>query len=228
MLRKIRGFFLSGERELFNKLRKLIKYSMTALDLLIEMNNREMTDEIDKLILINEEISSLEKRGDEETMSITSYIMKGAVLPGFRSQLINLINILDDILDTIHIISREILRVRRYTSISKTQDILIIHEKIINQLKHSRQMLIELDKLFDCLDKSWDSLIEISASIERMEEGGDALKEDSLDSLYIIKDRLSWFVFDYYKNKIYMIDSIQDRCEDASNTLMSILGQLIS
>lgn len=228
MLKRIKSFFLSGEKELFSRLRELIKNSIMALDLLIEMNNKEINGEIDDLILMNEEISSLEKKGDEDVMNITIYIMKGAVLPGFKSQLLNLVNILDDILDTIHIISREILRVRRYSQITKTQDILIIHEKIISQLKHAKQMLIELDKLFDCFNKSWDELIEISASIERMEEGGDALKEDCLDSLYVIKDRISWFVFEYYKNKIYGIDSIQDRCEDASNTLISVVSQLIS
>lgn len=228
MLKKLRKFFVSGEEELITRLRQLIKYSILAINLLIDMNKEEISGNIDKLILLNEEISAIEKKGDVETLELTIFIMKGAVLPGFRSQLINLINTLDDILDIIHIMSREVLRVRRYSIMPDIQELKVLHNKIIEQLYHAKNMIIRLDELFNFIEKRWDNLVEISSSIEMLEEGGDALKEDSLDNLYIIKDKISWFLFDYYKNKIFRIDSIQDKCEDASNILMTILGQLIS
>lgn len=228
MFKKIRRLLISGEIELFSKLKKFVSYSQRGIDLLLEMVRYEREHSLDKLILLNEEISSLEKKADEEVLALTNYIMRGSVLPGFRNQFMMLINILDDILDTIHILSREILRFRRYTEIEKIEAIAIIHNRIISQLEHTKNMINVLIRLFDALESDWEEIIEIISYIERLEESGDALKEDTLDSLYIIRDKLPWYVFEYYKNKIFRIDDIQDKCEDASNTLILIIGQITS
>ncbi len=228
MFKRLKKILIAGETELFDKLRRFVDYSIRAIELLIEITKHERGKDIDELILLNEEISSLEKKADEEVMSLTNYIMQGSVLPGFRSQFMLLINILDDILDNIHILSREILRFRRYTEIEESEDIIIIHNRIINQLEHTENMLKTLTKLFDLANANWNSILETIAYIERLEESGDALKEDTLDTLYIIRNKIPWYVFDYYKDKIFRIDNIQDRCEDASNTLILILRQIMS
>jgi predicted phosphate transport protein (TIGR00153 family) len=219
---------MGGEEELFKKLLRIVRYSLTGINLLIEMSKEEIQGGIDRLILLNEEISSLEKKADTKNIEIVNYVMKGSILPGLRGQFIYLANTLDDILDTIHVVSREILRVKKLSNLTPSEDILFIHNKTVFQLEHSKRMIELLQDLFDCLDKTWDSIVSLSTSIERLEEGGDALKEESLDILYNIREKMDWFTFSYYRNRIYLIDDIQDRCEDAANTFVMIISQILS
>jgi predicted phosphate transport protein (TIGR00153 family) len=228
MFKRLKKILIGGEEELFKKLLRIVGYSLTSINLLIEMSKEEIKGGIDKLILFNEEISSLEKKADNENIEIINYVMKGSILPGLRGQFIYLANTLDDILDTIHVVSREILRVKKLSNLTPTKDILFIHNKTVFQLEHSRRMVELLQELFNSLDENWETIIALSASIERLEEGGDALKEESLDILYNAREKMDWFTFGYYRNRIYLIDDIQDGCEDAANTFVMIISQILS
>lgn len=228
MFKRLKKVLIGGEEELFKKLLRIVGYSLTSINLLIEMSKEEIKGGIDKLILFNEEISSLEKKADNENIEIINYVMKGSILPGLRGQFIYLANTLDDILDTIHVVSREILRVKKLSNLTPTKDILFIHSKTVFQLEHSRRMVELLQELFNSLDKNWETIIALSASIERLEEGGDALKEESLDILYNAREKMDWFTFSYYRNRIYLIDDIQDGCEDAADTFVMIISQILS
>jgi predicted phosphate transport protein (TIGR00153 family) len=168
MLGRLRRLFISGEERLFGEIRELIELSIEAIDILARGLELEDSGDVDGLEEVSREIGVLEKRGDEKLMEISAYVMSGAVFPGFRSQILTLINHIDDVLDSIHVLSREMARVNKYCR-DMIAEFPVANDGILRQLSHAKRMLSRLRDLFEVSGASWQSVVALAAEIERME-----------------------------------------------------------
>ncbi len=219
---KLKDMFITQEITLFQELRRHTELSKKGVDLLIEAYEGN----VGKKDHLYKEIEKLEKEGDSLSNEVTRLILDGAIIVSLQNYLITLMDILDNILDTIHFLGGETYR-RVYFEKIRTREVRAIEKKVLNYLKHSKKSIEELIKLFDkVISGGWDDIIEITSRIEEIEEEGDDMKHLLIDEIYSKWESIREPYFSYLVHFIYMIDELEDLCEDASNIILITLQHI--
>lgn len=218
----IRKLFLTTEEELFKKFGRHIKLSCDAIENLIKLyENRDDQK-------LYHWIEKIEKEGDELSSDIVNAILDGAVVVGLQDYLINLTDILDDILDTIHFLGGETLR-KKYFDKMRNKEIIEIEDNIGSYIGHSRKSIELLRKLLEeTINGDWNRVREIVAMIEQNEEEGDEIKHTLIDEIYREWERIREPYFSHLIHFIYEIDEIEDLAEDASEMILMVLQHIKS
>lgn len=209
------------EIEILNRISDLIDLSIKSIDVLLIT----IDDEGDIDIALKT-IEEYEKMGDEIVSVLTDSILGGAIMIPLQNYVLKLIDILDDILDTIHVISIEEAR-KKYFRRIRSKKALEIENKIYRYLKLSRESITKLKILIEnIISGEWIELLPLTKEIERMEEEGDDFKNRIIEEIYMNWHNIREPYFSYLTNYTYMIDQIQDLTEDASNMLLMLIQHM--
>src|SRR5262245_39629041 len=112
VVRRIRAFFIPGEKEAFERISQLASLGENALELLVKMLSASTSD----LALVDVDtarISSLEKEGDKITQSIEEEIGKGSISASLSNDFGRLVDCVDSVLDRAHAVSRQLRRMAK-------------------------------------------------------------------------------------------------------------------
>lgn len=216
----LRRWFTSGWDVVVSQLKAHVDYSLQALGQIQQVISKdELTD--DYLDEVVRKIAAIEREGDEIIRRLDDNISKGALVPSVMGNAELLLDRIDNILDNIYYISKEI---RRGYRVWRNENI----KKII--VGRFREML-DLDKttieyISLILNKSRD--LEFCSRYARMvgtlEEEVDEVKEYILDEVY--KLDLTAVEFNHIISLIYSADRIADNAQDAVQLLLSIVSAI--
>ena len=227
MISKIKEKILSifkPEAKIFAKLVEHIELTLEAIDKLIEIL---YIDEV-KVDAIVQDIERLEKIGDDISFKLTQSILRGAVSLTIQNNLIELVNIIDDLLDTIHFLSKDMNRFKKYLDVSKVYELGIAND-IKDNILHSKKAILALKQLLlEATNNNVQEVVRLRNEIESLEERGDELKDRTMEKLYKIGLKINPISFILLRSYIFDIDDIEDACEDAADLATIILISLTS
>ena len=202
---------------MLENIRDHVQLSINALELLIKQVEEEREDYKQGY---KKEIEEMEKIGDKLVSKLTKMILGGAVMVPLQNYLIKLIDIIDNILDTIHFLSGEDYR-KLYFKRLRSEKARDIETEILEYLKYTQGALTSLMEMITlAIDNKWNEIVAKSEEIETLEERGDDMKHIMIENIYRNWDKIREPYFSYLTQYIYMIDQIQDLIEDASNMLL--------
>lgn len=214
---KIKNLLSTNEKLMLEGLKEHLNLSIEAIKLLIEQNDEEREEQ--KLIF-KKKIEDLEKEGDRLVSKLTKMVLGGAVMVPLQNYLLKLIDIFDNILDTIHFLSGEDYR-KLYFKRLRSTTAREIEEEILGYLNYTEKMLQNLLEMLNlAIENKWEGIVRLSERIEVLEESGDDMKHEMIEKIYMNWDKIREPYFSYLTQYIYMIDQIQDLSEDASNMLI--------
>ena len=214
---KIKDLLSTHEKLMLENIRDHVQLSLDALELLIKQVEEEREDYKQEY---KKEIEEMEKRGDKLVSKLTKMILGGAVMVPLQNYLIKLIDIIDNILDTIHFLSGEDYR-KLYFKRLRSEKARDIETEILGYLKYTAGALTSLMEMITlAIENKWNEIVAKSEEIETLEERGDDMKHIMIENIYKNWDKIREPYFSYLTQYIYMIDQIQDLIEDASNMLL--------
>ncbi|MGC8505273.1 MAG: DUF47 family protein [Thermoplasmata archaeon] len=219
----LKKLMVVGERHV---LEEIITYIEKAK--LAEENLREaMTGSPEKIKLANIAIRDLEKEGDVMTMNLKHEITNGAISSTLMSNLSELIEKCDTLLDTSYFISREIKRmsfaVENYPDTEK--QLILKSYSVFGKMLETDSLALESLKGM-LLSKDIQEMKKFRLAIETDEEKVDEYKDDLIDDLYRKSTSLSYLSFNHLTNVVHKVDDLLDDCEDISDIVLTIVTSL--
>ncbi len=215
-----------GEREFLGKLAAHVGLSQRALSILEEMvlsaveNNNASKTKVSEGM---REIAALEREGDEIVRQVNDYVLKGAVPIVAASIMDTILNKSDDILDGIHVLSREL---RRTYYLCNTEPIRkFLSEEFLEMLRIGKEAMRMLIEILNNLDKRGFADIRVMVmGIEKLEEEVDDIKDSALDKLYASAKELTYVEFMSSMSLIFGIDDVLDSIKDIAYMLLTLIG----
>ena len=188
----LKKLMVVGERHV---LEEIITYIEKAK--LAEENLKEaMTGSPEKIKLANIAIRDLEKEGDVMTMNLKHEITNGAISSTLMSNLSELIEKCDTLLDTSYFISREIKRMNNALENYPDTEMQLILKSYSVFGKMLDADSLALDSLKGMLlSKDIQEMKKFRLAIETDEEKVDEYKDDLIDDLYRKSTSLSYLSF---------------------------------
>jgi uncharacterized protein Yka (UPF0111/DUF47 family) len=219
----LKKLMVVGERHILEEIITYVEKAKLAGENLKEA----MTGSPEKIKLANDSIRDIEKEGDVMTMDLKHEITNGAISSTLMSNLSELIEKCDTLLDTSYFISREIKR---------------MSNALPNYPESERQLILKsyavFEKMLDTDSLALDSLkgMLLSRDIQEMkkfrlaietdEEKVDEFKDDLIDDLYRKSTSLSYLSFSHLINVVHKVDDLLDDCEDISDIVLTIITSL--
>jgi len=213
-----------GEREFLDKLVTHLRLSQRALDILesmvlsaVENNNISKTKVSEGM----REIAALEREGDEIVRQVNDEILKGAVPITTASIMDTILNKSDDILDGIHVLSREL---RRTYFLCNTDPVRkFLGEEFLEMLRIGKEALKNLIEVINDLNtKSFSDIRVMVMGIQKLEEEVDDIKDSALDKLYSNAKELTYLEFMSNTSLIFGIDNVLDSIKDIAYMLLTL------
>ena len=169
----------------------------------------------------HELILKIERQGDEILRNTSGEIYRGAVPLTTLLAMDTVFSKTDDILDNIHILSREILDVHIMHETPYTK--MFIAGNLLEMINTSKKALEILLKLVDNLFKyDFRELGSIAREIHSLEEAVDDLKNHTLEDLYQNASRLSYFEFWSIISIVFNMDNAIDAIKDVAYKLLTL------
>ncbi len=219
ILDKIISTLRGHENELFCKIREHLDLSISALQALMnpecELNSEQCV----------RKVSEYEKRGDEIAREIFELVSRGAVTMQVLNITELLTHALDDVLDEIHILSKELDRLRRHSRNTRLvsrifQYIMTCGEKALQGLNNLKTMFSQI------LSEDIKSTKSTIGLIEKLEEEVDELKNSMLETIYSEASSLSIVEFYASISIVYMVDTILDKIKDVAELAFILMLSL--
>jgi Phosphate transport regulator (distant homolog of PhoU) len=215
-----------GEREFLDKLVTHLRLSQRALDILenmvlsaVENNNISKTKVSEGM----REIAALEREGDEIVRQVNDEILKGAVPITTASIMDTILNKSDDVLDGIHVLSREL---RRTYFLCNTDPVRkFLGEEFLEMLRIGKEALKNLIEVINDLNtKSFSDIRVMVMGIQKLEEEVDDIKDSALDKLYSNAKELTYLEFMSNTSLIFGIDDVLDSIKDIAYMLLTLIS----
>ena len=215
-----------GEREFLDKLVAHLGLSQRALDILesmvlsaVENNNISKTKVSEGM----REIAALEREGDEIVRQVNDEILKGAVPITTASIMDTILNKSDDILDGIHVLSRELRRTYFLCNTNPVRKFL--GEEFLEMLRIGKEALKNLIEIINDLNtKSFSDVRVMVMGIQKLEEEVDDIKDSALDKLYSNAKELTYLEFMSNTSLIFGIDDVLDSIKDIAYMLLTLIS----
>ncbi len=224
MFDRIFSIFRSREEKLFLYLLDHVKLSKEGVDELIrvveEVPNKDRLDEVARYI------AALEKEADELTRRMDEEVVSGAIMPSIISDLELLLDRIDNVMDGIYFLSREL---RRGANIWELDPRVVefLRDPFIKMLRITQRSIDILLTLLQNAPRNRDVMRSMGLRIEKLEEEVDDIKDSVMDALYTIRD-LTPVTFYHITTLTYGIDSILDNMKDVAVLILTISNALSS
>ncbi len=200
------SFVRIGEQDIFIRARQMVKRSEVAIGMLDRVINESGG--------ING-IAELKANSYLDMLDISKSITSGAIAPNLITDMLTLISLENNMVDTIFNVARSF---DRFT-IPETAARRFFKERI---LQASTLMHSSLDLLYKLHTISnVQKMRKYQQEISRMEEEGDEIKESMLS--YAYNSRIAFKSFYHITNLAYLSDNVIDMCEDIADMYVSIM-----
>lgn len=215
-----------SEKEFLNRLMAHLELSQKALEILegmvlsaVEDNNMSKTKVSEGM----REIAALENEGDEIVRQVNDEILKGAVSITTASVMDSILNKSDDILDGIHVLSREL---KRTYYLCNTEPIRkFLSEEFLEMIGIGKEALNNLLNMISNLNnRSLNDMSIIVKGIRKLEEEVDDIKDSALDELYANAKELTYVEFMSIMSLIFGVDDVLDSIKDVAGMLLTLVS----
>lgn len=225
LLRRVRGFFLPGEKDAFLRIQELAALGEESLELLVKIlsGNRNGVADVEAC---TERINLLEKEGDKVSRSFEEMLGKGSVSASLANEFERLVDNVDSILDRAHALSRQLRRVTRRPLREAKEFDATIRKGQIRLIEIGLTQLRTFRKLLSIAGSDRTRAMDLAREIELLEEKGDDVKDAMLDEIYGSWENLDYASFHNYLETTIEADDILDLCEDASDRVMAVMKAL--
>lgn len=224
MLRRIRDFFTPGEKKLFDVLARHGILTEKAVDQLLGMFRTGLKDPA-LAAQYTDEITRLEREGDEIVRRLEEEISAGALTAPLTADFARLVDTMDSVLDEAHSISREVRRHCKYYFPGESEVELDIYKKVGKLVLLGRDGVRKLNELVSA-GADLGKVSSLARAIEDIEEQADDIKDDILDDVYRQAKDLEHWTFHHLIQVTVEVDDMVDNCEDASNLVVAILTSI--
>ncbi len=225
LVRRVKGFFVPGEKDAFRRIQELAGLAEEALQLMVKILARP-SNGLKDIENYTERINVLEKDGDTITQSFEEMLGRGSLTASLDYDFGRLADNVDSILDRAHGLSRQIRRVTRRPLREAKEFDSDIRKEQISLIEISLAQLRLFRRLLDVAGSNRDEAIDLAHKIEDLEEQGDDVKDSMLDEIYGSWEKLDFASFHNYLETTIEADDILDLCEDASDLVMAITKAL--
>lgn len=216
----LKRWFTSGWDIVVNQLNAHLSYSLQALDQIQQVISKSDLTE-DYLDEVVRKIAAMEREGDEIIRRLDDNISKGALVPSVMGNAELLLDRIDNILDNIYYISKEIRRGYRVWKNESIKKIIVGRFKEVLDLDRT---IIEYMNLMLSKSRDLEFCSRYARMVSTLEEEVDEVKEYILDEVY--KLDLTAVEFNHIISLIYSADRIADNAQDAVQLLISIMSTL--
>jgi len=206
-----------GEKTTFEEFVRHTELTQSSLEALREM----LSPNCDNIAKLNERISELEKRGDELTIELKTKITSGAFAPALLENFVSLVELLDDLLDNTHFISREIKRYKEYAKNGNSALESEAYEVFSKMLEENTQALKLVQKML--LSQTLNEMASYRSQIEWLEERVDEQKDALLDKLYKEANGMPYILFNHLFTLVHKLDDLLDNCEDIADMIFTTM-----
>ncbi|HET7404489.1 MAG TPA: DUF47 family protein [Candidatus Bathyarchaeia archaeon] len=231
LVRRVKGFFVPGEKDAFGRIQELANLGEEALHLLVKILSTPTNGDGNgtSLRTINdctERINVLEKQGDNVTQSIEEMLGRGSITASIDYDFGRLADNVDSILDRAHGLSRQLRRVARHPLREAKDFDSSIRLELISLIEIGLTQLGLFKQLVQIAGTDRTRGLDLAREIERLEEQGDDVKDAMLDEIYGSWEKLDFASFHNYLVTTTTADDILDLCEDASDLVIAIMKAL--
>lgn len=204
--------FKGGEEDIIGSTEEIIKLAKESNKELLKLVNGDRNDITT--------IKALEKESDKKVFLLTQKITSGAVSPNILDDMLKLMDMEDNIVDSIYNLAREIVR---YDVPDKKA------KKLLQNCITSTIQMV--DSALDAMQKmtassNIEEIRQYRSDIEALEQKEDDIKDSLLD--YVYNDGNEFKSFHYITEVAHRADNILDACEDASDMFLSIMLSVMS
>ncbi|MGC8543943.1 MAG: DUF47 domain-containing protein [Vulcanisaeta sp.] len=215
-----------GEREFLSRLITHLELSQKAIEILEGMVLSAVENNTISKTKVSEgmrEISALEREGDEIVRQMNDFVLKGAIPITTASIMDTILNKSDDILDGIHVLSRELRRTYYLCNTDPVRKFL--GEEFLEMIRIGKEALKALLEIINRLDKASFSDIRVMVmGIQKLEEEVDDIKDSALDKLYASAKELTYVEFMSSMSLIFGIDDVLDSIKDIAYMLLTLIS----
>lgn len=184
----------------------------------------EANRELQKLIKSDskkiDRIRELEKESDSKAFTLSSAMSAGAVSPNVLDDMLTLVDMEDNIVDSIYNLSRELVRYK----IPNRRTDKMVKEKVLTMLGMADSALGEMQKMLSSDDT--DKIQQFRKKIEVLEELTDDIKDSMLD--YEYKNDMDYKTFLHISEVAHKADNILDACEDSADMFLSVMLSIMT
>lgn len=225
LIKRVRGFFVPGEKDAFQRIQELAGLAEEALQLLVKIL-AQPSNGLKDIESYTDRINALEKDGDLITQSFEEMLGRGSMMASLDYDFSRLADNVDSILDRAHGLSRQLRRVTRRPLREAKEFDSDIRKEQISLIEIGLAQLRMFRKLLNAAGSNRDEAIKLARQIEDLEEQGDDVKDSMLDEIYGSWEKLDFASFHNYLETTIEADDILDLCEDASDLVMAITKAL--
>ena len=223
-IRRIRAFFLPGEKEAFDRIAELARLGEDALELLIKILSR--SGNVAEIEVETSRISTLEKEGDRITQALEEEIGKGSISASLANDFGRLVDCVDSVLDRAHAVSRQLRRMAKGPVRPTRSFDASFRKEQVRLVEIGKQELGLLRGLLEVAGSDRNRAFAMAREIEGLEEKGDDVKDAMLDEIYGSSDQIDYASFNNYIQTTIEADDILDLCEDASDLVIAVTKAL--
>ncbi|MGC9135368.1 DUF47 domain-containing protein [Caldivirga sp.] len=223
VLSRLLNPFIKGEVELFSELSGHARLTLKALDII---EDALRSGDFIKVKEAEVEVSVLENQGDEISRMLSQEVSTGAIATPIMGDVEILIGKVDDILDRVHILSRE---VRRAMSICVSPEVKkVLSEDVVELLMVDRRGVEEFINLASTIASGgdWNKIRSHILIISKLEDEVDEAKDRLVDKLYELAKEVSYIEFMSLLHIVFTLDDIIDITKDAAYLTSTILMSL--
>jgi uncharacterized protein Yka (UPF0111/DUF47 family) len=231
LVKRVKGFFVPGEKDAFARIQELASLGEESLNLLVKIlstpsNGNGHGTGLQEIERCTERINLLEKEGDKITQSLEEMLGRGSITASIDYDFGRLADNVDSILDRAHGLSRQLRRVTRRPLREAKEFDSAIRVELISLIEIGLTQLKTFRELLNVAGRDRTRGIDLAREIERMEEQGDDVKDAMLDEIYGSWEKLDFASFHNYLVTTTEADDILDLCEDASDLVIAIMKAL--
>lgn len=226
LLKRVKGFFVPGEKDAFQRVQDLSALAEESLGLLVKILAMPTNGRLQDVEDYTERINVLEKDGDKITQSLEEMLGRGSITASLDYDFGRLADNVDSILDRAHGLSRQLRRVTRRPLREAKEFDADIRKQQISLIEIGLSQLRMFRQLLDIAGSDRERAIGLAKQIEQLEEQGDDVKDNMLDEIYGSWEKLDYASFHNYLETTIEADDILDLCEDASDLVMAITKSL--
>lgn len=223
ILSRLLNPFIKGEEELFRSIEEHARLTINALSIIEDaLKSGDPT----KIREAEIEVSVLENQGDEISRMLSQEVSTGAIATPIMSDVELLIGKVDDILDRVHILAREVRRAASICSSPVVKELL--RNDIVELLMVDKRGVEEFVSLVDSVIRGDDlgSIKGKALFIGKLEDEVDEAKDRLIDKLYELAREISYIEFLSLIHIVFTLDDVIDIVKDASSIVSTILVSL--
>lgn len=205
-------FFNGGEENVLKEATEIIHIAIEANEELARIVQQKRRD--------IHRIHELEKASDKKVFRLSNMVSSGAVSPNIIDDVLTLIDLEDNIVDSVYNLARELARY--YLPNARLRSLL--QTNLLEAIELNSRALGALERMH-----STDNIEKIRTfrlEIEGLEERGDEIKDSLLD--YVYKHEMDYKSFVHISEVAHKTDNILDNCEDSSDMFLSIMLSIMT